>query len=312
MSRLIDDLLDISRITRGRILLHEEHLDLRELVGNTALDYRLMIVTKGVAFQVDLPEDSLWVRGDSTRLAQAVGNLLHNASKFTPAGGSITLELQRDQDFAMVRIKDNGVGIEKDFLPRIFESFVQGDQSLERSYGGLGLGLSITRTIVDMHQGEVYARSEGRGTGAEFGIRLPLITAEPQSRPAKVQEAKDTKRRKILIVEDDLFNADMMSLLLRDTLGHEVLVAHDVLSALRIAEACQPEVVICDIGLPGPMNGYDFAQAFRAIPGNAGRLLIALTGYATEEDKEKALQAGFDHHMAKPPRLSLLIDLLAT
>lgn len=312
MSRLIDDLLDISRITRGHILLREEHLDLRELVGNTALDYRLMIETTGVAFQVNLPEESLWVKGDSTRLAQAIGNLLHNASKFTSAGGFITLELQRDQDFAIVCIKDNGIGIEAAFLPRIFDRFVQGDQNLERSYGGLGLGLSITRAIVEMHQGEVYARSEGRGTGAEFGIRLPLITVEPQSRPANVQTSKDSKRRKILIVEDDPFNADMMSLLLRDTLGHEVLVAHDVPSALRIADASQPEVVICDIGLPGPMNGYDFAQAFRAIPGNADRLLIALTGYAAEEDKEKALQSGFDYHMAKPPRLSLLIDLLAT
>jgi signal transduction histidine kinase len=312
MSRLIDDLLDISRISRGRILLREEQVHLPELIRNIAFDYRPTMESKNIAFHLHLREEALWVKGDPTRLAQAIGNLLHNASKFTESGGSITLELQRESNFAVVRVKDNGMGIDKNFLPRVFDSFEQGNQSLDRAYGGLGLGLSITRSIVEMHQGEVYAWSEGRNAGAEFGIRLPLLSVQAQtSPPGDQEEPAPSRKRRILIVEDDPFNAEMMSLLLRDTLGHEVQVAHDALSALKMAEHYLPEVVICDIGLPAEMNGYDFARAFRAIPGNAGRLLIALTGYATDKDKDKARQAGFDYHMAKPPRLSVLKDLLS-
>jgi signal transduction histidine kinase len=312
MSRLIDDLLDLSRITRGHIHLREEHVDLREIVRNLASDYRQMIEDKGVSFHMNLPEESTWVKGDPTRLAQAIGNLFHNASKFTPAGGLIRLDLQSEGDFVVVRIKDTGLGIEKNLLPKVFDSFTQGAQSLDRAFGGLGLGLSITRSIVNLHQGEVYVFSEGHGTGAEFGIRLPLLPEQTQVMENKPENQTPLQRRKILVVEDDPFNADMMSLLLRDTLGHEVQVAHDALSALKIAEHFQPEVVICDIGLPAEMNGYDFARAFRAIPANANRLLIALTGYASELDKDKARQAGFDHHMAKPPKLSELKVLLAT
>jgi PAS domain S-box-containing protein len=309
LSRLIDDLLDVTRVASGKMQLKREPIELGELVRRTLEDHRSAFVANGVALEVFTCDTPVPCWGDGTRIAQVLGNLLQNAAKFTPRGGRTRVTLERTAAEAVIRVEDNGAGIAKEILPRIFEPFSQGDRTLDRSVGGLGLGLSLVKGLAEMHGGSVSARSEGPGKGAEFAVRLPLeeVAAEPRRPPP---DAAERRVRRVLIIEDDVDSADSLREALE--LGeHAVEVAHDGPEGLAKARRFLPEVVFCDIGLPG-MNGYQVAQAMRTDPSLASALLVAITGYASGADLATAKSAGFDRHLAKPPAISELERILAS
>ncbi|MGC3996909.1 MAG: ATP-binding protein [Anaeromyxobacter sp.] len=264
---------------------------------------------RGLALKVVAPLGPLLVDGDETRLAQVLGNLLHNATKFTPAGGVVTLTVEARGDRAAVHVEDTGLGMDPETLQTIFEPFVQARQTLARSEGGLGLGLALVRGLVAMHGGEVTARSAGPGRGSEIILTLPLDLRQP--RPPRPQAGDGTPaapaRRRVLVVDDNQDAAETLAQLL-EMGGHEVAIAHDGPGALATALADQPDVVLCDIGLPG-MDGYEVARRLRADGGKAIRL-VALSGYAQPEDVARAVEAGFDAHIAKPPDPERLVHLL--
>jgi CheY-like chemotaxis protein len=255
--------------------------------------------------------DAQWrVHGDPTRLVQVVGNLLNNAAKYTPRGGRITLRACEDGDALCIAVEDTGVGIPREHVSRVFERFVQIDQHLDRAQGGLGIGLSLVKSLVEMHGGRVAADSEGPGHGSVFRVWLPR--AQPQRQPAG-----DAARvgsiavapRKVLIVDDNRDAAETLAMAVQMG-GHEVRLAHDGLQALDVARQYDPSVVFLDIGMPG-MNGYETAGRLRALPGWGERKLVALTGWGTQEDRHKSLRAGFDLHLTKPVDLALLEEVLA-
>jgi len=308
LARLVDDLLDLTRISRGKIQLQLQYLDVAELLRRTLEDHRSELSRRGLGCQLRVGTDPLWVNGDPARLAQAIGNLLQNASKFTGSGGHVTVDLDRDpvEGEAVLRIRDDGVGIEPDLLPRLFRPFEQADRTLDRSRGGLGLGLALVKVLVELHGGTVCARSDGLGAGAEFTIRLPI---QPwATRPAPLDLPRVPARR-VLVIEDNADAADS----LREALvlsGHAVEVAYDGTDGLAKAHSFKPEMVLCDIGLPG-MDGYQVARSIRADPSLRSTFLVALTGYAMPGDVALALEAGFDQHLAKPPTLEKLEQVLA-
>ncbi len=309
LTRLVEDLLDVSRISRGKVQLQRTRLDLVELVRRTVDDYRGGAAAAGLELTVDLPDAPLWVDGDMTRLAQVIGNLLSNALKFTPAGGEVHVSAAREGGAtALLRVRDTGVGIDASMRSRLFEAFAQADSTLDRSRGGLGLGLTLVRGFVGLHGGTVEARSEGADTGAELVVRLPLEVAPRAARPDEATPAAATPLR-ILVVEDNHDAAET----LREALaldGHDVHVAHDGEDALLEARRSRPDVVICDIGLPG-MSGYDVARALRSDAGTRGIVLIAITGYASPEDRRRATEAGFDRHFGKPVAMAELTTVLS-
>jgi signal transduction histidine kinase/ActR/RegA family two-component response regulator len=313
MARLVDDLLDVSRITRGKILLRKEKIDLVPLVRAAVEDHRSLLENTGLTFQLQVPDQALWTEGDPTRLAQVVGNLLHNANKFTDAGGAVVVRLTVDPEgrAAVLSVKDTGIGMEPDILARLFEPFSQADRSLDRSRGGLGLGLALVKGLVDLHGGSVQASSPGAGQGSEFTIRLPLgpDAAGPEKRIPGPLYARQSVS--VLIIEDSWDSAESLRMLLEFT-GHEVAVAHTGQAGLQTAHTFRPDVVLCDIGLPGGMDGYAVARALRADPELFGVVLIALSGYGQEEDQRKARQAGFDRHYTKPVDPAVLSQLLET
>jgi two-component system CheB/CheR fusion protein len=309
LTRMVDDLLDVTRIARGKAALQRERLDLGEVVGRTVEDYRAAFAEGGVAFADAISAEPMWLTGDATRIAQVVGNLLGNAVKYTPRGGSVELTLERASDAALLRVRDNGHGIAPDVLEHVFEPFAQAPQTPDRKSGGLGLGLALVKGFVQLHGGTVAASSRGVGGGAEFAVRLPL---EPVMAAEAEPEARDrpVRCRRVLIIEDNMDAADT----LRDVLelcGHEVRVAFDGPEGLRVAGDFRPEVVLCDIGLPG-MTGYEVARALRSDDRLRGVSLVALTGYSLPEDQRRAADAGFAYHIRKPPNLDELIDLLDT
>ena len=296
---LIDDLLEASRVTRGQVDLQCEELDLPELVRETVGGYRAAFDAEGIALDLDVPPEPLRVRGDRLRLSQALSNLLDNAAKFTPRGGRIDVRVIRAASGrrAEIRVRDSGAGIPADELPYVFEVFTQGDHSLDRAQGGLGMGLAVTKGLVDLHGGEVQARSEGAGKGSEFTILLPLAAAAQDDLQAGA-ETGHPDSRKILVVED---NPDAGAML-RDFLelsGHEVELAASGADGLQAARAFHPEVVLCDLGLPG-MNGYEVATELRKDPSTSSARLIAVTGYGRDEDRRRSKEAGFDLHLTKP------------
>jgi PAS domain S-box-containing protein len=310
MARLVDDLLDVSRISRGKILVRKERLDLAELVRATVEDHRRGFEESGLSVALTLSGEPLWVEGDPTRLAQAIGNLLHNASKFTDAGGRITVEARRAlEDHAEVVVQDTGIGIEPEMMERLFETFSQADHSLDRTRGGLGLGLALVKGLIDLHSGRVQAVSSGLGQGARFTIRLPLAEA-PQPAAEPEPAATSSRPLRILIIEDHRDAAESLQILLQ-LFGHEVDIALDGPSGLAAVRRFRPDVVLCDIGLPGGMDGYAVARELRADPGLAGLRLFALTGYGQEEDQARAREAGFDLHLTKPVDPAALRRLLA-
>jgi PAS domain S-box-containing protein len=309
LARLIDDLLDVTRIERGKISLQRSVFDLVEVVRRVVEDQRAAFELREV--EVALGDEPLWIDGDATRVAQVVTNLATNAAKFTPAGGRIALSLHRDDSgHAVLEVADTGIGIDADILPRLFEPFAQADRSLDRSRGGLGLGLALVKGLVDLHGGEVSAQSRGPGTGARFTVRLPLTVP-----PARVMEAEpavgglDRQGKRVLIIEDNVDSAKSLGEVL-ELEGYRVAVTNSGAEGIARAHEFTPDVVLCDIGLPG-IDGYGVARALRRDPAVASAMLVALTGYAQPEDRQKAREAGFDAHFAKPPDLSALHRLLA-
>jgi two-component system, chemotaxis family, CheB/CheR fusion protein len=298
MARLVDDLLDHSRISSGTIRLRRERTDLNGLIRRVGDDYRVRFEAESVALDVVTTDEELWVDGDPTRLAQAIGNLLHNAAKFTPAGGRVVLSARPSEERRKVAIsvRDTGCGIAPELLRKIFRPFTQADAPLDRGKAGLGLGLPLARSLVRMHGGTLVARSSGAGQGAEFCIDLPLVASRSPQR--RTDDAGPAARTRILLIED---NVDAAATL-RDILelhGHQIEVAQTGEEGLLKARSLLPDVILCDIGLPG-MDGYAVARAVRADPKLRGAFLVATTGYALPEDRRRALEAGFDLHMAKP------------
>jgi signal transduction histidine kinase len=301
MTRLVDDLLDMSRLARGKILLRRERLDLVRLVQDTIADYRSLLTESGLTLQTRLPDEPLPMDGDATRLSQVLGNVLHNASKFTDAGGRVTVELLASgaDPSAVLTIRDTGIGMDRDILERVFETFSQADSSLDRSRGGLGLGLALVRRLVQLHGGEVRAASAGAGKGTEITIRLPLAGTEETTAAPSIPVEPAPAIQRVLVIEDNLDAAESMRLLFAMT-GHEVEVAHAGPAGVEAARAFRPQVVLCDIGLPGGMDGYAVARAIRRDPSLAAIRLIALSGYGQDEDRRRSREAGFEAHLIKP------------
>ena len=311
LGRLVDGLLEASRVLLGQVRLRAERLDLARLVRTAAGDQRAVLEQAGVSLAVDAPETPVWVEGDATRLTQALHNLLDNALKFTTGGGRVAVRLEADAGTgrAVLTVSDTGAGIEPAVLPRLFEPFAQAEQGLDRSRGGLGLGLSVVKGLVELHGGEVAADSAGPGRGATFTVRLPS-GQEPAALSAVGKRPSASGRRtRILVIEDSKDAADSLSMLL-SVLGHEVRVAYTGPAGVEAAVAWLPEVVLSDIGLPG-LNGFEVARRLRRQPGMEGALLVALTGYGGDDDRQRGLEAGFDHYLTKPTDPDALQRLLA-
>lgn len=308
LSRLVNDLLDATRVTTGKVHLERVPVELGKVVRQAVEDHRSLFHQGELALALRGDDAPIWVDADPVRLAQVVGNLLGNAAKFSNRGGRTEVTVAREDATATIRVRDDGVGISPDLLKRLFEPFAQGDETLDRSRGGLGLGLALAKGLVELHGGTLDAYSAGPGRGAEFTVRMPLARSE---RPAaSVPSAAPSPRsRRVLVVED---NRDAAATL-REVLalsGHVVEIAHDGTEGLARAAAFDPEVVLCDIGLPG-LSGYEVARALRREPGGRSRLLVALTGYGRDEDHDRALEAGFDAHLVKPVAPAQLEDVLA-
>lgn len=309
---LIDDLMDMSRISRGKLQLRRERVALDDTV-HAALDVSRPFIDAGRHhLQVSMSPQPIFVDGDAVRIAQVIGNLLVNAAKYTPPGGTISLKVDVADDQAVISVRDNGIGIPPQMLPKIFELFTQVDSSKTRSHGGLGIGLTLVKTLIEMHGGSVEARSEGAGHGAEFIVRLPLAASRADDPPrpplpAPIQRPRP-QRRKVLIVDDNESAAYLLQRLL-ERLDQDVIRVHSALEALAILPDVSPDVVISDIGMP-EMSGYDLARAIRERNEMPQPVLIAVTGYGNDHDRQEAARAGFDHHLCKPVSLRDLEVLL--
>lgn len=313
MVRMVDDLLDISRITKGKLRLQKEKVDLRVAMNRAAESVRPMIDARKHEFSLLLPTEPLWVDADPVRLEQVAVNLLNNAAKFTDPGGSLGLIVSREGTEAVIRVRDNGLGIAPEMLPRIFGLFTQVDGALSRSHGGLGIGLALASTLVEMHGGRVQACSAGLGKGSEFTVKLPLL-ADTLPEAAKIYFERGTRTGpslRVLVVEDNVDAADSLSLLLR-LHGHEVQVARTGPMALTMAPTFRPNVVLLDIGLPG-MDGFHVAQRLREVPELKGVTLCAMSGYTpSDADQQRHQESGFDRYFVKPVSLEKLTDLFKT
>jgi PAS domain S-box-containing protein len=310
MVRLIDDLLDVSRITRGKIELRRERIELSSLVQQAAEAGRQLCDKVGHELHVKLPAAPVYVDGDPTRIAQVVGNLLTNACKFTESGGKIWLTLEREHTNALLRVRDTGAGIASDHLSQIFQMFTQLESTLERSQGGLGIGLSLTKSLVEMHGGSIEADSPGIGQGSEFVVRLPVV-AEKSDPPTEARDVSEKIRvagRNILVVDDNRDSAESLAMLLK-LVGNKVSTAHDGLEAFHAAESVRPDAILLDIGLP-KLNGYEACRKIREQAWGKAIKIIALTGWGQDEDRRKTKEAGFDGHLVKPVEHKALQGLL--
>jgi signal transduction histidine kinase len=312
MERQVEDLLDVSRVSRGKIELRKARIELAPVVNQAVEAIRPLCERLAHELIIVLPSTPLFVHGDQVRLAQIVGNLLNNACKFTDPGGQIRLTLEQEGEQAVLRVRDTGIGLATDELSRIFDIFAQVDRSLERARDGLGLGLALVKNLVKLHGGTVEARSAGPGQGSEFVVRLPLQfgsqPALPRNDPSDLEPVA-TAACRILVVDDNRDSAKSLTMLLK-LMGHEVDTAHDGLEAVGRAAKFQPDVILLDIGMPG-LNGYEAARRIREQQPRSGVRLVALTGWSQDEDRRRSEQAGFDAHLVKPVNLSALKKLLA-
>jgi PAS domain S-box-containing protein len=311
LTQIVDDLLEVSRLTRGKIGLRLERLDLGRLARLAADDLQPAFDSAGLGVALEVPDVPVWVKGDATRLTQVLDNLLENALKFTPRGGRVTVGVRTEAEprRAVLSVRDTGAGIDPDLLPRLFDVFSQADRSLDRSKGGLGLGLTLVKGLVELHGGEVAAASAGPGRGAEFVVRLPL-----QEEPAALSQMPAAPRRasrrlRILVVEDNRDAAESLRMLLH-LFGHDVVVAHSGPAGVETAREWHPDVVLCDIGLPG-MDGYGVVGELRRNPDTARARVIAVTGYGADEDRRRSRAAGFDQHLTKPVDPDTLQEVVA-
>lgn len=306
--RLVEDLLDVSRLMKGKIQLVQEPLDLTRLVRDTVEDGRSQLEHARLNLTVDLPEHPVWVVGDPTRLAQVLGNLLQNAAKFTVSGGDVQVSLRGDGRVELT-VRDTGIGLSPSVLPTIFDPFTQVESSPDRPREGLGLGLALVKGIVELHGGSVTVRSEGVGHGAEFVVELPLHEGTPEGPIVPTPVGVRTGPRRVLVIEDSPDGAATLQDLL-ELYGHQVALAHSGSEGLRAVTEFDPEVVLCDIGLPG-ISGYEVAEALRSQPPGSLLLLVALTGYGRDEDRKRSRAAGFDTHLTKPIDVDELLKLIA-
>jgi signal transduction histidine kinase/CheY-like chemotaxis protein len=308
LTRLVDDLLDVTRISRGKVEIARAPLDLREVVRRTCDDYRSLFEGAGVELSLSFSPTPICAEVDATRMAQVAGNLLQNAVKFTPGGRRVEVSVGTQEGQAELAVRDEGIGIDPAELERMFEPFVQAEQTLARTHGGLGLGLALVKGVVELHGGSVRAFSEGSGRGSTFVIRLPLATRDAAVAGGERAGPRRDRARKVLIIED---NPDAGETLLEilEMSGHRVRLARDGNSGIALAQELEPDVVLCDIGLPD-VSGYEVARALRTIDKLRSTRLIALTGYTQPGDKRRAQEAGFDAHLSKPPPLETLQEML--
>ena len=314
MVRLVDDLMDVSRMTRGKVELRRQRTELAAVLASAVETARPFIEASGHELTLTLPPEPVFLDADPSRLAQVFSNLLNNAAKYTEQAGQIGLTAERQESEVIVKVRDTGIGIPGDVLPRIFDIFTQGDQSLERAQGGLGIGLSIVRGMVELHGGSVKAHSAGLGQGSEFTVRLPVLvspTPEIQAAEGDGEPAALPSHRRILVADDNQDSVESLALLL--TLrGSEVRIAHDGWEAVATAAAFAPDIVLLDIGMPR-LNGYEAARKIREQGRRGERMvLIALTGWGQEEDRQRSTDAGFDFHLVKPVDFAALEQLLAS
>jgi signal transduction histidine kinase/DNA-binding response OmpR family regulator len=313
MSRLIDDLLDVSRIVQGKVAVKPEKLQLANLVERSVEASSPRLAQREQVLDVILPTDGIEIEGDIVRLSQVLSNLINNSSKFSPLHSHIRLESSFADGELQIAVKDEGAGVAPEFLPHMFELFAQADQSLDRSQGGLGIGLTLVKHLVELHGGRVWATSEGLGKGAQVTLALPARVCSEQAAPLPAVTHPPAPARggvsRILVVDDLAASAETLMTLL-EMEGFEVRVAHEGQEALKLAREFRPDVVLLDIGLPG-MNGFEVAHGLRAQPESQGALLIALTGYGEAESRSRSAQAGFDFHMVKPADVNLLLTMLA-
>ncbi|MDB5387603.1 MAG: domain S-box protein, partial [Planctomycetaceae bacterium] len=312
MTRLIDDLLDVSRITRGKINLQRTLIEVSAIISAAVETSRPLIESRKQKLNIALTADVIKVEADITRIAQVITNLLNNAAKYTNEGGEIWLRVERDEGQAIIRVRDNGAGMPPDLLPVVFDLFTQADRTIDRSQGGLGIGLTLVRSLVELHHGTVSAASAGLGFGSEFVVRLPLALAAPRSdtetKSLGLNHVAKRPLHRILVVDDNVDAATTLALMLK-AMGHETVVSHDGMAAIKMAETFSPKLVILDIGLPG-MNGYMVAQKLRSIPAMKEVVIAALTGYGEEQDRRRSMEAGFDEHFVKPLNFTVLQELL--
>ncbi len=312
--RLVDDLLDVSRVMRGKIELRREKVELATIVARAVEMVQPLVDAQGHQLSVRISPESLLLDGDPVRLAQVVGNLLTNAAKYSESGGRIWLTANRDGDVAVLRVRDSGIGIAPQMLPRIFELFVQVDHASTKAQGGLGIGLTLVKNLVEMHNGTVEARSEGLAKGSEFVVRLPLLAQGLDQNPGRAtteqsQEPPPPSGHRLLVVDDNRDAANSLAMLLR-LQGHEVRVAYSGMAALEVTKTYAADMVFLDIGMPG-MDGYEVARRMRQRPGLEKVVLAALTGWGQQEDRRRTAEAGFNHHLVKPPEPQVLESLLA-
>lgn len=310
--RLVDDLLDLSRVTSGKLQLRRERVALADIVEAAVETNRAALDRAGHELTIDLPGDPVYLEGDATRLAQVVSNLLSNSAKYTPDRGRIRLRATRAEDEILLCIADNGIGIPPEMLGRVFEMFIQVDRALEKTTGGLGIGLSLVKGLVEMHGGTIEARSEGEGLGSEFILRLPAEPAKTESADSSTDDETTTPpvRRRILVADDNVDSAVTLGMLL-EVHGNEVRIAHDGLQAVEAAEAFRPDVILLDIAMP-KMSGHDACRKIREQPWAAGVTLVAMTGWGQDEDQRRTREAGFDLHLVKPVDPKFLVKWLAT
>ena len=299
LARLVDELLDVSRISQGKIALRKESVELGRVVAQSIETARPLIDLRGQKLVMDLPPGPVWLSADPARLAQVLANLLNNASKYTPEGGRVDLVVGANQGEATILVRDNGQGIDAQLLPHVFELFVQGERSLDRSQGGLGVGLTLVKRLVEMHNGRVEATSGGVGKGSTFKVTLPCIAEQHAVVHAPLPPAvTEVYGRRVLVVDDNLDAAESTAAFLRLE-GHEVKTVADGHSALNSLKVFDPHVIVLDIGLPG-LDGFEVARRLRARGDTSHALLIAVTGYGQREDRQRASEAGFDYYFVKP------------
>jgi CheY-like chemotaxis protein/two-component sensor histidine kinase len=308
--RLVDDLMDVSRISRGQIELRRERLTLAAVINSAVETSRVLIEEMGHELKITLPKQPVVIEGDLTRLAQVFMNLMNNAAKYTNRGGHIWLTAECQGSDVVVSVKDNGIGIAADQLPRIFEMFSQVNRSLEKSQGGLGIGLTLVKRLVEMHGGKIEAKSKGPGKGSEFVVRLPVVVEANELRGSSGEEEPPVPKEslRILIVDDNRDGADSLAMMLK-VMGNDTRTAYDGEEAVTASREFQPEVVLLDLGLP-KLNGYEACRRIRKLPGGDKLVIIAQTGWGQDEDRKLTRQAGFNAHLVKPVDYDSLMNLL--
>jgi PAS domain S-box-containing protein len=312
LTRIVDDLLDVSRITRGKIKLQKTRVDVSSIISAAVETSRPLIESRKHKLNIALASEAIKVEADITRMAQVVTNLLNNAAKYTEEGGQIWLTVDRDGSEATITVQDNGIGMSAEMLSTAFELFAQADRTIDRSQGGLGIGLTLVRSLVELHRGSVSVWSDGLGHGSKFVVRLPLAVATSGHRnDNKAHEINGLDAafpQRILVVDDNIDSAMTLAMMLK-AMGHESVASHDGLTAIETAQSFRPTLILLDIGLPG-MNGYMIAQRLRTIPALRGVVLAALTGYGEDQDRKRSKEAGFDQHLVKPVSLPALQELI--